>query len=70
MDYQQNQDIYNVLFYKDFNHQIYLGAKEGVTSSMINSSIFDWNQGNTSYIDYSFFLNGVDYYFGSSQIVG
>ena len=70
LDYQQNQDIYNVLFYKDFNHQIYLGAKEGVTSSMINSSIFDWNQGNTSYIDYSFFLNGVDYYFGSSQIVG
>lgn len=70
LDFQQNQDVYNVLFYKDYQHQVYLGAKEGISSSMINSSIFDWNQGNTSYIDYSFFLNGVDYYFGSSQIVG
>lgn len=63
-------DKYTVYIYKDMGHQVLLGQMNGVTEDVYNYGTIDFSTlQNTSYIEYTFGLDGVSYYFKSSQII-
>ena len=59
-----------VFIYKDKGHQVLLGQMPNVTEEVYNYGVIDFSTiPATSYVEYTFGLNGVKYYFKESKIV-
>ena len=59
-----------IYIYKDKGHQVLLGQMPNVTEEVYNYGMIDFNTiPPCAYVEYTFGLNGVSYYFKGSQIV-
>ena len=61
---------YIIYIYKDMGKTVLLGQMHGVSENVFNYGTIDFSTlENTSYIEYTFGLDGVNYYFKNSRIV-
>ena len=68
---EEQNGIYTLSIYKDHNRQKLIDQKSGLVSSQLDSGLINLSSmDDTAYIEYTFALNGVVYYFDHSQIIG